>query len=128
MSGGLPACMLVVSLALNASFSRTVILMVTFGWAFMYSSAACFQTVFIGSVFWMCHQLIVTGLPDDDAPDEDDDFDEPSSPPPHPAPDEADDFDELSPPPPHPATSSAAAAVAASAQRIDFTISLLLLQ
>src|SRR4051794_23691607 len=83
MSGGLPACMLVVSLALNASFSRTVILMVTFGWAFMYSSAACFQTVFIGSVFWMCHQLIVTGLPDDDAPE--DDLDELSSPPPHPA-------------------------------------------
>src|SRR3954462_10160452 len=89
MSGGLPACMLVVSLALNASFSRTVILIVTFGWAFMYCSAACFQTVFNRSVFAICPQLIVPGLPDDDAPAED-------------------ALGELSSPPPHPATSSAA--------------------
>src|SRR5262245_26487383 len=85
MSGGFPACLLVVCLAMNASFSRTVILMVTFGWAFMYSSAACFQTVFIGSVFWMCHQLMVTGLPEDEALESEDDLEELSSPPPHPA-------------------------------------------
>ena len=61
-SGGLPACMLVVSLALNASFSRTVILIFTLGWAAMYWSAAFFQIVFSGSLLAMCHQLIVTGL------------------------------------------------------------------
>src|SRR4051812_1662429 len=85
MSGGLPACMLVVSLALNASFSRTVILIVTFGWPFLFSPPPSFQPVFIGSVFWMSHHLIVPGLPDDAPPDEDDDSDELSSPPPHPA-------------------------------------------
>src|SRR5215212_11978836 len=62
MSGGLPACMFVVSLALNASFSRTVILILTLGWAAMYWSAAFFQIVFSGSLLAMCHQLIVTGL------------------------------------------------------------------
>src|SRR6476660_55009 len=74
----------------------------------MYSSAACFQTVFNGSVLAMCHQLMVTGLPDDEAPE--------------------DDLEVLSSPPPHPATSRAAAAVTATAQRIDFTILLLLRQ
>src|ERR1700704_1907057 len=62
MSGGLPACMFVVSLALNASFSRTVILTLTLGWAAMYWSAAFFQIVFSGSLLAMCHQLMVTGL------------------------------------------------------------------
>ena len=36
MSGTLPACMVVVSLVLKASFSRTVILMSTFGLSAMY--------------------------------------------------------------------------------------------
>src|SRR3954464_6949287 len=61
-SGGLPACMFVVSLALNASFSRTVILTLTLGWAAMYWLAAFFQIVFSESLLAMCHQLMVTGL------------------------------------------------------------------
>ena len=39
-----------------------MILILTFGCAAMYWSAAFFQIVFSGSLFWMCHQSIVTGL------------------------------------------------------------------
>src|SRR3954453_10342015 len=62
MSGTLPPCMVVVSLDLKASFSSTVMLIFTFGCAAMYCLAALAQIVFIGSLFWMCHQLIVTCL------------------------------------------------------------------
>src|SRR3954451_20984668 len=62
MSGTLPPCIVVVSLDLNASFSSTVMLILTFGWAVMYCLAAFAQIVFIGSLFWMCHHSMVTGL------------------------------------------------------------------
>ena len=49
------------SFGLNASFSRTVILIVTFGCAAVKSSAIFCQSDLPGSLFWMCHQSIVTG-------------------------------------------------------------------
>ena len=106
MSGGLPPCMVVVSLDLKASFSSTVILMFTFGWSAMYCLAASAQIVFIGSLFWMCHQSIETGSPEDFVAAE-----------------------ELgsSSDPPHPATTMAAAATTPSALRTVFTIVSLLL-
>ena len=63
MSGTLPPCMVVVSLALKASFSSTVTLIFTFGCAASYCLTASAQTDFIGSLFWMCHHSIVTGSP-----------------------------------------------------------------
>src|SRR3954453_4494106 len=69
----------------------------------MYCLAASAQIVFMGSLFWMCHHSIVTGLPEPEA-----------------------EFlvaeeSLLSSPPPQ-ATSSAPAMIAASAKRTDFTI------
>src|SRR3954465_8066096 len=61
MSGTLPDCIVVVSLDLKASFSSTVMLILTFLWLAMYCLAASAQMVFIGSLFWMCHHSIVTG-------------------------------------------------------------------
>ena len=49
------------SLVLNASFSRTVSFTVTFGWAAMYSSARSCHSFLPGSLFWTCHQSMVTG-------------------------------------------------------------------
>ena len=54
---------MVVSLDLKASFSSTVTLILTFGWAASYCLTASAQTDFIGSLFWMCHHSIVTGSP-----------------------------------------------------------------
>src|SRR5687767_8673276 len=70
----------------------------------MYCLAASAQIVFIGSLFWMCHQLIVTGPSEDFVA-----------------------ADELgSSEPPQPATTAAAATIP-SALRTDFTIVSLLL-
>ncbi len=52
-SGGVPAWRSVVSLVLNASFSRTVMLTLTFGWAAVYSSASVCHRLLPGSLFWM---------------------------------------------------------------------------
>ena len=60
-SGGLPDCISVASLVLNASFSNTVILIVTFGWAAVYVSAMPWKMDLPGSPVVMCHQLMVTG-------------------------------------------------------------------
>src|SRR4051794_29436335 len=95
-SGALPDWVVVVSLALNASFSITLILMVTLGCCAMYCLATWAQTGCSGSVFWMCHQLMVP-------------FFEPP-------------LDELllsPPPPPQPARSSAAAAPRATLRRVN---------
>src|SRR3954447_16139332 len=64
MSGTFPPCIDVVSLDLKASFSSTVMLIFTLGCAAMYCLAASAQTDFIGSLFWMCHQSMVTGSDD----------------------------------------------------------------
>src|SRR3954454_8377448 len=66
MSGTLPPCMVVVSLALKASFSSTVMWIFTFGCAAMYWAAAFFQIVLSGSLLAMCHHSMVTGLALDD--------------------------------------------------------------
>ena len=60
-SGTSPAWRLVCSAALNASFSITVMLIVTLGFASMNSLAMSCQTVIMGSVFWICHHSMVTG-------------------------------------------------------------------
>ncbi len=52
--------MTVVNLVLKASFSSTVILMVTFGWAAIYSLANFCQNDRPGSLVEICHQLMVT--------------------------------------------------------------------
>src|SRR6266545_7417893 len=54
--------MTVVSLVLKASFSRMVILMVTFGWAAIYSLAISCQSVLPGSMVVICHHSMVTFL------------------------------------------------------------------
>src|SRR5690242_9016007 len=100
-SGTFPPCMVVVSLALNASFSSTVMWIFTLGCAAMYWSAAFFQIDLSGSLLAMCHHSMVTGLPPDDL------------------------LALLSLLPeslPQPAATSAAATSAPRAQRIDFTI------
>src|SRR5882724_8946467 len=73
MSGGLPAWMFVVSFVLNASFSSGVISNLTPGCAASNWCAMSAHFDSIGSVFAMCHHLIV--LVDPDLP--------PESPPPH---------------------------------------------
>src|SRR5262245_37812955 len=60
-SGGLPACMLVVSFFLNASFSIGCATIFTFEWAFWYWVIRSSQIGLRGSPVWMCHQLIVWG-------------------------------------------------------------------
>lgn len=60
-SGGSPAWVAVVSLALNASFSSGWMVNVTLLCAVLYSLAIAAHTGSIGSVFWMCHQLMVCG-------------------------------------------------------------------
>src|SRR5512140_233523 len=62
MSGGVPPCMTVVSLVLKASFSSTVILIFTFGWAAVYSVAIVCQSVLPGSWVLICHHSMVTCL------------------------------------------------------------------
>ena len=57
----MPACIAVAILVLNASFSRTVSLMVTPGWAAMYSSARVLISVLPGSLTWRFHHSISTG-------------------------------------------------------------------
>ncbi len=49
-----------VILALKASFSNGLMLIVTLGWAAMYSLAIWSHTGFMGSMFWMCHQSMTT--------------------------------------------------------------------
>ena len=61
--GHVPPWISVVSFGLNVSFSRTVISIVTFGWSAMYSFAMSCQSDLPGSLFWMCHQSMVTGSP-----------------------------------------------------------------
>ena len=60
-SGTSPCWRSVVSLVLNASFSRTWMSIVTLGWAAVYSSASFFHRLRPGSLFWMWYQVIVTG-------------------------------------------------------------------
>src|SRR6266540_3134876 len=59
--GACPAWVSVVILALKASFSIGVMLIVTFGCCWWYASASSCQTGSIGGVFAMCHQLTVWG-------------------------------------------------------------------
>ena len=49
-------------MVLKASFSNTVILIFTFGWAVIYSVAIVCQSVLPGSWVVICHHSIVTGL------------------------------------------------------------------
>src|ERR1044071_8271315 len=60
ISGGVPPCRTVANLVLKASFSRMVILILTFGWAAIYSLAMVCQRVLPGSMVVICHHSMVT--------------------------------------------------------------------
>src|SRR3954447_26964307 len=62
-SGMSPAWIDVASLVLNASFSRTVMLIFTFGCAAVYASAIAWKSDLPGSPVVMCRQLMVRGAP-----------------------------------------------------------------
>src|SRR3954447_15890150 len=62
-SGTSPDCSWVASLVLNASFSRTVMLILTFGCAAVYASAIAWKSALPTAAVVMCHQSTVTGAP-----------------------------------------------------------------
>src|SRR3954453_18983733 len=62
-SGMSPAWIDVASFVLNASFSRTVMLIFTLGCAAVYASAIAWKADLPGSPVVMCHQSTVTGAP-----------------------------------------------------------------
>src|SRR5438477_6690009 len=69
MSGGSPAWMFVVSLVLNASFSRGVISNLTPGCAAVNAFAMSAHLDIIGSVLAMCHhRMVFVALPEPDLP------------------------------------------------------------